>query len=216
MCLCGNHIGRSFFVRIRDSDYREQVAILELKEERETYVVAPSLVPELAGEVRLVEIRLCISRSGVVFLWPVPLPAEDGRSHAWHETAREAAELAETRWVRMSANMGAGCYDVAMAPDGVSDPKWPEHTFRNCLGLPSARASSSTPSIILCSSGYVENDAPAWLARLGFRQSGRSISSLCARPGHRPAVVCMVAKCFLTGASDSALGRRTGSLPVQL
>ena len=126
---------QEFFRTHPDSDYRAPVAILELKEEREIYVVAPSLVPELAGEVRLVEIRLCIYRAGVVFLWPVPLPAEDGRRIAWHETAREAAELAETRWVRMSANMGAGCYDVAMAAEGVSEPKWPEQSFQELLRL---------------------------------------------------------------------------------
>jgi hypothetical protein len=35
-----------------------------------------------------------ISRQGVVFLWPVPLPDEGGRRNAWGETAREACELA--------------------------------------------------------------------------------------------------------------------------
>lgn len=127
---------RQEFFRTRpDSDYRAPVATLELKEEREIYVVAPSLVPELAGEVRLVEIRLCINRSGVVFLWPVTLPAEDGRSNPWHETAREAAVLAEANWVRMSANMGAGCYDVSQAPEGLSEPKWPEQSLHELLRL---------------------------------------------------------------------------------
>jgi hypothetical protein len=127
--------GQEFFRTHPSADYREKVAILDLKEERETYIVAPRLVQELAGEVRLVDLRLCISRSGVTFLWSVPLPREDGRTNAWHETAREAAELAETCWVRMAANMAAGFYDVAVAPEGLSEPKWPEQSFRELLRL---------------------------------------------------------------------------------
>jgi|HubBroStandDraft_6_1064221.scaffolds.fasta_scaffold23912_3 hypothetical protein len=126
---------QEFFRCRRDPDYRVPMAILELKEEREFYAVTPAVAADLAGEVRSVEMRICTSRSGAVFLWPVPLPAEDGRRNAWHETAREAAEHAETKWVRMSANMGAGCYDVSTAPDGLSDPNWPEHSFGDLLRL---------------------------------------------------------------------------------
>jgi hypothetical protein len=126
---------QEFFRCHPSSDYRDRFAVLELKEERETYLVARDIAAELAGEIRVVEIRLCISRSGAPFLWPVPLPAEDGRRNAWHETAREAADIAETKWTRMSSNMGAGCYDVAVAPDGLTEPKWPEQTFRELLKL---------------------------------------------------------------------------------
>ena len=126
---------QEFFRCHRDPDYRVRMAVLELKEERETYAVAPAVAADLVGEVRSVEMRVCTSRSGAMFLWPVLLPAEDGRSNAWHETAREAAELAETKWVRMKANMGAGCYDVFTAPDGLPDPNWPEHSFGNLLTL---------------------------------------------------------------------------------
>jgi hypothetical protein len=127
---------RQEFFRVHPApEYRETVAILELREERETYIVAAELAAELATEIRLVEMRVCISRSGIVFLWAVPLPVEDGRSNAWHVTAREAAELAEAKWVRMSSNMGAGCYDVAVAPAGVSEPRWPETTFWDLLRI---------------------------------------------------------------------------------
>ena len=113
---------RQEFFRVHPApEYRETVAILELREEREIYIVAAALAAELATEIRLVEMRVCISRSGIVFLWAVPLPVEDGRSNAWHVTASEAAELAEAKWVRMSSNMGAGCYDVAVARAGFVD-----------------------------------------------------------------------------------------------
>jgi hypothetical protein len=127
---------RQEFFRVHPApEFRLSMAILELKEERETYAVIPDLAAELLGDVRQVELRLCITRSGVVFLWPVPLPSDDGRRNAWHETARGAVELSETAWVRMSANMGAGCYDVAQAPDGISEPNWPDTSLAELLRI---------------------------------------------------------------------------------
>jgi hypothetical protein len=31
--------------------------------------------------------------------------------------------------------MGTGCYDVAVAPEGVAEPKWPEISLRELLRL---------------------------------------------------------------------------------
>ncbi len=126
---------QEFFRARAEPEFRLPMAILELKEERETYAVLPNLAAELVGDVRLVELRLCITRSAVVFLWPVTLPSDDGRRNPWHETARGAVELSETRWVRMSANQGAGCYDVSHAPDGITEPKWPDISFAELLRI---------------------------------------------------------------------------------
>ena len=115
------------------TEYRVNMAILELKEERETYVVTPEVAAEFPGEVRVVELRVCITRTGTRFLWPVPLPAPDGRENAWHKTARDAADMAEKSWVRVAANMGAGCYDVFEAPQELSEPDWPEHDLSELL-----------------------------------------------------------------------------------
>jgi hypothetical protein len=109
------------------------MAILELKEEREIYAVMPEVAAALPGETRIVELRVCITRAGTIFLWAVPLPAADGRENAWHKTARAAAELSETEWVRMVANMGAGCYDILVAPAGISEPLWPNASFADLL-----------------------------------------------------------------------------------
>jgi hypothetical protein len=35
----------------------------------------------------------------------------------------------------MASNMGAGAYDVYRAPEGVPDPEWPGHDFRELLRL---------------------------------------------------------------------------------
>jgi hypothetical protein len=127
---------RQEYFRARpDTDYRVPMAILELKEEREVYAVTPAVAMALPGETRSVELRVCISRAGSIFLWPVPLPTADGRENVWHKTARAAAELAEGNWVRMLANMGAGCYDILVAAPGVSDPVWPEESLRDLLSV---------------------------------------------------------------------------------
>jgi hypothetical protein len=84
-------------------------------------------------EFRKVDMRVCTSRSGTVFLWPVPLPAADGRDNPWNMTARAAAEVAETKWARMSSNRSAGCYDTFVAPSNLPDPVWPEETLGDLL-----------------------------------------------------------------------------------
>ena len=125
---------RQEFFRVHpDAAFRNPMAILDLKAEGEIYLVTPEVAAAIPGEVKPVMLTTCINRQGVVFLWPVPMPREDGRELAWHVTAREAAARAETKWVRMVANMGAAAYDVYEAPGEIADPNWPEHTFQKLL-----------------------------------------------------------------------------------
>jgi hypothetical protein len=126
---------QEFFRTHPGQDYRLNVALLALKEEGEMYLVLPEIAAAMPGETRAVELRLCINRSGSLFMWPVPLPNPDGRENAWHKTAREIATEAETKWVRMAANMGAGSYDLFVAPPGLSEPIWPEETMSNLLRI---------------------------------------------------------------------------------
>ena len=103
--------GRQDYVRINvDPDYQLTTAILQLKEEREDYIVAPDVRQELFGELVPVTLYTAINRQGVVFLWPCRIPDETGRANSWHESALEAAELARDSWVRISADMSLGAY----------------------------------------------------------------------------------------------------------
>jgi hypothetical protein len=43
--------------------------------------------------------------------------------------------LAEAQWVRVAANMPGGMYDVFQAAGELSDPVWPELTFKEILKL---------------------------------------------------------------------------------
>jgi hypothetical protein len=113
------------FVRVHPSpEYRETLAVIELKDDREIYLLLPDIARELPGEFVMVTLYTAINRQGVIFLWPVKLPAPDGRELEWHRTAAVAAELAMTRWVRVKANMSAQCYDIFEAAATVSDPRW--------------------------------------------------------------------------------------------
>jgi hypothetical protein len=106
-----------------------------LKDEGEVYAVSPQVALSVPGETSIVALRLCITQQGSIFMWPVPLPTAEGRENAWHHTARIAAEHAETNWVRMIANMSAGCYDVKIAPPGMPDPEWPTESLADLLPI---------------------------------------------------------------------------------
>src|SRR5262249_37286236 len=68
------------FVRAHPGpEYRDDFPIIELKDEREEYIVTAGLVPELTGELVTKTLFTAINRQGTVFLWPVRLPSSDGR-----------------------------------------------------------------------------------------------------------------------------------------
>ena len=127
---------RHEFVRVRaGAEWRLETAAFEDKVNRETYLVDRALWPDLAGEINPVCLFLAISRQGDVFLWPAKMPGVDGRSNNWNDSALAAASLAETKWVRVAANMGAGMYDAYQASGELSDPEWPDLSLSAILKL---------------------------------------------------------------------------------
>src|SRR5262249_13693323 len=118
-----------------DEAYRLQTAVIELKEDRETYLVSPALWGELVGEPTFSPRALffAVNRQGVPFLWPIRLPGPDGKADEWSRSALDAARLAESRWVRVRANMSLGAYEVDYATGPLPDPEWPDVAFRELL-----------------------------------------------------------------------------------
>jgi hypothetical protein len=126
----------TWYVRTHPSkDYRLPTRLLEFKEDREIFLVAPALWPDLEGEVALSPRLLIptINRQGVFFLWPVRLPNTDGRVDEWSKSALEAANLAQTKWVRVAANMGLGAYDPFVATGQLTEPEWPTLSLNDIL-----------------------------------------------------------------------------------
>jgi hypothetical protein len=118
------------FVRVHPSpEYRENFPIIELKDEREEYIVTSDLVPELNGEFVTKTLFTAINRQGTLFFWPVRLPAPDGKMLDWWRTAREATDLAMKDWIRVKANMNLGAYEIYKAETASAEPDWPKEDF---------------------------------------------------------------------------------------
>jgi hypothetical protein len=113
------------WVRVHPApEYREVLAVIELRDDRETYLVLPHIARELPGEFVSVVLYTAINRQDVVFLWPVKLPGPDGKQLEWHRSAAEAAELAMAQWVRVKANMALGAYEISVTESKINDPQW--------------------------------------------------------------------------------------------
>jgi hypothetical protein len=124
------------FVRVHPSpEFRDNFPVIELKDEREEYVITAALVPELIGEFVNKTLFTAVNRQGVCFLWPVRLPDPEGKEMEWWRSAREAAELAMKQWIRTKANMSLGAYEMFVAESAMSDPVWPEVTYQELIRL---------------------------------------------------------------------------------
>lgn len=129
---------KAWFVRTHpDEAYRVSTAVLELKEDRETYIVDQHLWSELASEALFSPRALitAINRQGVLFIWPIRLPDATGKINEWSRSALEAAGLAAQRWIRVSSNMSLVAYEVVSATGDLAEPEWPDLSFRDILSI---------------------------------------------------------------------------------
>lgn len=101
--------------------------LLEQKETRESYLVVPQVAQAFTQLVRPVTLYAAIDRQNNVFLIPVPLPGEDGTRNPWHESLSQAVEHAKQHWIRITANMHTGGYDVYEAEAKLPEPEWPSY-----------------------------------------------------------------------------------------
>lgn len=126
--------GRQDFFRVHPGEgWHLETVILELKEERETYLVDRDLWGQLPGDLIPKVLYTVINRQGVLMLWPIRLPGADGRHDEWNRSALEAAEMAQNQWVKVAANMALGAYELFQAVADIPEPEWPETTFQEIL-----------------------------------------------------------------------------------
>ncbi len=124
-----------------DEAYRFATNVIELREEREIYLVGNDLWSELVSEPTFGPRLLvtAISRPGnTPFLWPLKLPGDDGRLDSWSRSALDiACGDATTSWVRVVGNMTLGGYQVILprSSDPGPEPKWPDMPFSKLLEL---------------------------------------------------------------------------------
>jgi hypothetical protein len=123
---------KEVFVRVNpDPQYQFPTYVVELKEDGETYLVDRSLWPALADESTFGPriLLTAMSRPGnIVFLWPIRMPASDGKLDEWSRSALEIATTVATQsWTRVVSNRALGGYEAHVAPASATwgDPKWP-------------------------------------------------------------------------------------------
>ena len=127
---------RQDFIRVHDDEsFYLQTAILETKEDRENYLLAPGLWESLPNEVIPKMLYTTINRQGVLSLWPVRLPDATGRLDRWNNSAHKAAELAKDEWIRIASNRSLGAYEIFKPEGNLPDPEWPEIEFKEILKI---------------------------------------------------------------------------------
>jgi hypothetical protein len=127
---------RQEYVRVNPgAGWQFQTLVMELKEDRDSYIVTPEMASEMPGEAVPKMLRTTINRQGVVSIWPIRLPGEDGRLDNWNQSAMEAAQIAEEKWVRVAANMSLGAYDVFEAMGELPEPEWPDISFNELITI---------------------------------------------------------------------------------
>jgi len=129
--------GRQDFVRVHpDPSYRlTPAATIEVKEDREVYLITPKMAQALPGEFATVTLLTTINRQGVLHLWPVKQSGPDGKHNEWHRSAAEAAERAMKKWVRVTASMSLGAYEIFEASGDLPEPVWPDISFEEILKI---------------------------------------------------------------------------------
>ena len=129
--------GPQDFVRVHPSAaYRHLMALLKIEDDRdEIYAVDLNAVPDLRNECYAANLFTAITRTGVLFLWPVRVPAADGRVNEWHVSQATAAEAAMRDWIRMKANMSLRAYEISQPEIKIPDPEWPKQSFAELLRI---------------------------------------------------------------------------------
>jgi hypothetical protein len=105
--------------------------------EEETYIVGPGMKAWLREqeELRVVQLVLCRTLSGALFLWPLPVADGNGPVRPHVKSARAVAQKATTTWVRMRWRRTDNSYYMLTAESVQTEPEWPDRTFIELLEL---------------------------------------------------------------------------------
>jgi hypothetical protein len=123
------------FVRVHPDPAMSLATSIFVDAERETYFVAPGARNVLVAGVKAMLLLAAVNQRGVAFIWPLALGDGTGRRNAWHDTAREAAELAKREWIKLVSDMPSGCYRIYRAKGALPDPVFPDKSLEELLRL---------------------------------------------------------------------------------
>jgi hypothetical protein len=110
--------------------------MIELKDDAECYVVIPLVARQLPISVYyLATLQTSITRQGTLFLWPLRNSGSDGKDYAWWSSARDAAVMAQTKWINIASNKQRGAYDISEAIGKIPEPEWPDYPMRDLMEI---------------------------------------------------------------------------------
>jgi hypothetical protein len=109
--------------------------LLDRVDGTDTYLVDPALQGEVGSVARVKALYTAMTRQGVLFVWPVGITGPDGRTNTWNDSAQQAAEVAKTRWVRVTSNLALGAYEIVVPHAELPEPEWPDLSLARILEL---------------------------------------------------------------------------------
>jgi len=131
---------QTFFRVHPEEEYRLNIALLELEEDGDAYLVNPSVMQvlpdHLTSLVKEATLFTCMSRQGTLFLWPIKAVPAKGRAD-FAISAREGASHAMKKWVRIAWKRDLGAYEIFEAEkvESCPEPVWPELSFRELMRI---------------------------------------------------------------------------------
>ena len=108
------------------AEWRGHVALLEIPETRENYLISPAIVASLNGEVGLRYLVPYMDREGGIFLWALKLADSRGNFSSWATSAFRICQEFSGKWIKVKARQSSGSYDVVEAPKPLPPPEWPD------------------------------------------------------------------------------------------
>ena len=124
--------GKQQWFRVHAELKLDNVCFLEVEQDEgspESFLLTNSVAQqlrELPG-ISKRSLRLCVCRpNNAPFVWAIKLPKGTGTKHDdWGRSALDAANIAESKWIRMNADMQLGAYKFFNSKASWEEPVWP-------------------------------------------------------------------------------------------
>lgn len=109
--------------------WQQPASVLKLRGERadELWLICNALGGGLPDDlITGMVFTPTINRQAALTMWPLRMPAANGRADMWAQTAIEIAQVARERWVQVHADLRIGAYTYLELQETVGEPEWPE------------------------------------------------------------------------------------------
>ena len=127
-------LGQEFFQVQSDPAWRLQVALLQIREEKEVFIIERNLWTQLWEEISPAVLFMAVSRDGAPFLWPVRLP-KDGRVDRFSEFDMKVVTAAQKNWIRRYWVPEINFFKAFKAENLTMQPVWPEIGFEEVVKM---------------------------------------------------------------------------------